>query len=176
MERAARTERDKLIKRLLADTGLRVGELLGPPSDLVEQNRNYDLHVRRKGPSSAWCRRRRSTAGSASTSARPNEGCGEHAHARRPLPGGADGAGITTGSRIPCDAPDGAVRHGRDGLAAHSAQHCQALCGPARTTPGAAPDLKAGVRFPPGAPFRALHKTPPRGSRKVGRMQLRLST
>ncbi len=50
MEHAARTERDKLIIRLLADTGLRVGELLGlRANDLVEQNRNYYLHVRGKG-------------------------------------------------------------------------------------------------------------------------------
>lgn len=50
MEHAARTERDKLIIRLLADTGLRVGELLGlRTNDLVEQNRNYYLHVRGKG-------------------------------------------------------------------------------------------------------------------------------
>ena len=37
----------KLIIRLVADTGLRVGELLGlRTNDLVEQNRNYYLHVR----------------------------------------------------------------------------------------------------------------------------------
>jgi len=50
MEHAARTERDKLIIRTLADTGLRVGELLGlRTNDLVEQNRNCYLHVRGKG-------------------------------------------------------------------------------------------------------------------------------
>ena len=50
MEHAARTERDKLIIRGLADTGLRVGELLGlRTNDLVEQNKNYYLHVRGKG-------------------------------------------------------------------------------------------------------------------------------
>jgi integrase/recombinase XerD len=50
MEHAAEAERDKLIIRLLADTGLRVGELLGlRTSDLVEQNKNYYLHVRGKG-------------------------------------------------------------------------------------------------------------------------------
>jgi integrase/recombinase XerD len=50
LEDAARTERDKLIVRLLADSGLRVGELLGlRTSDLVEQGRNYYLHVRGKG-------------------------------------------------------------------------------------------------------------------------------
>src|SRR5262245_61997671 len=50
MEHAARTERDKLIIRILADTGLRVGELLGlRTNDLVEQNRNYYLHVRGEG-------------------------------------------------------------------------------------------------------------------------------
>ncbi len=50
MEEAARSERDKLIVRILADTGLRVGELLGlRTSDLIEQGRNYYLHVRGKG-------------------------------------------------------------------------------------------------------------------------------
>jgi site-specific recombinase XerD len=50
MEQAARTERDKLIIRLLADSGLRVGELLGlRANDLVEQNRSYYLHARGKG-------------------------------------------------------------------------------------------------------------------------------
>jgi integrase/recombinase XerD len=50
MEDAAKTERDKLIVRILADTGLRVGELLGlRTNDLVEQNRNYYLKVRGKG-------------------------------------------------------------------------------------------------------------------------------
>ena len=49
MEHAAKTERDKLIIRLLADTGLPVGELLClSVNDLVEQNRNYYLHVRGK--------------------------------------------------------------------------------------------------------------------------------
>jgi site-specific recombinase XerD len=50
MEQVSRTERDKLIIRMLADTGLRVGELLGlRTNDLVEQNKNYYLHVRGKG-------------------------------------------------------------------------------------------------------------------------------
>lgn len=50
IEHAAMTERDKIIIRLLADTGLRVGELLGlRANDLVEQNRNYYVHVRGKG-------------------------------------------------------------------------------------------------------------------------------
>jgi site-specific recombinase XerD len=50
MEDAARTERDKLMVRVLADTGLRVDELLGlRTTDLVEQNRNYYLRVRGKG-------------------------------------------------------------------------------------------------------------------------------
>jgi integrase/recombinase XerD len=50
MEHAAEAERDKLIIRLLADTGLRVGELLGlRTNDLVEQNKTYYLHVRGEG-------------------------------------------------------------------------------------------------------------------------------
>jgi site-specific recombinase XerD len=50
MEDTARTERDKLILRLLADTGIRVGELLGlRTSDLLEQGRNYYIRVRGKG-------------------------------------------------------------------------------------------------------------------------------
>ena len=50
MEEAAKTERDKLIIRVLADAGLRVDELLGlRVGDLVEQQRNHFLHVRGKG-------------------------------------------------------------------------------------------------------------------------------
>ena len=50
MEDAARTERDKLMVPVLADTGLGVDELLGlRTTDLVEQNRNYYLRVRGKG-------------------------------------------------------------------------------------------------------------------------------
>lgn len=50
MEDAAKTERDKLIVRLLADTGIRVGELIGVVrSDLVLQGRDRYLKVRGKG-------------------------------------------------------------------------------------------------------------------------------
>lgn len=50
MEDAARSERDKLIVRLLADAGLRVGELLAlRSSDLVERGGNHYLHLRGKG-------------------------------------------------------------------------------------------------------------------------------
>ncbi len=50
LEDAARTERDKLIVRLLADSGIRVGELLGlRTTDLVEQGRNHYIKVRGKG-------------------------------------------------------------------------------------------------------------------------------
>lgn len=51
MEETAKTERDKLIIRLLADTGLRVDELLSlRVGDLVEQSRsNHFLHIRGKG-------------------------------------------------------------------------------------------------------------------------------
>ena len=49
-EDAAKGERDKLIIRVLADTGIRVGELTGlRTSDLVMQNRDRYLHVRGKG-------------------------------------------------------------------------------------------------------------------------------
>lgn len=49
-EDVAATERDKLIIRVLADTGARVGELLGLQlNDLVERNRNHYLRVRGKG-------------------------------------------------------------------------------------------------------------------------------
>jgi integrase len=69
MEHAARTERDKLIIRLLADTGLRVGELLGlRTNDLVEQNRNYYLHVRGKGAKDLWCPHPKYSGACASTS------------------------------------------------------------------------------------------------------------
>jgi site-specific recombinase XerD len=50
MEDAATTERDKLIVRVLADSGLRLGELLGlTRDDLIEQGRDRYLKVRGKG-------------------------------------------------------------------------------------------------------------------------------
>jgi site-specific recombinase XerD len=50
IEDAAATERDKLIIRLRADTGIRVGELLGLRlTDLLERDRNHYLRVRGKG-------------------------------------------------------------------------------------------------------------------------------
>lgn len=50
MEDAAKTERDKLIIRTLADTGIRVGELAGLRlADLVERDRNHFLRVQGKG-------------------------------------------------------------------------------------------------------------------------------
>ncbi len=46
MEDAAATERDKLIVRLLADTGIRVGELVGlTVHDLIERDRTHYLRV-----------------------------------------------------------------------------------------------------------------------------------
>ena len=50
MEDAAESERDKLIVRILADTGLRVGELLGlTPDDMIQQGRHRYLKVVGKG-------------------------------------------------------------------------------------------------------------------------------
>jgi integrase/recombinase XerD len=50
LEDAAQTERDRLIIRVLADTGIRVGELVGlTTSDLVLQNRDRYLHIHGKG-------------------------------------------------------------------------------------------------------------------------------
>ena len=50
MEDAAGPERDRLIIRMLADTGLRLGELLGlTPDDLIEEGRNRFVKVRGKG-------------------------------------------------------------------------------------------------------------------------------
>ena len=50
LEDAAKTERDKLVVRVLADTGIRVGELAGlRPSDLIVQGRNQYLKVQGKG-------------------------------------------------------------------------------------------------------------------------------
>jgi site-specific recombinase XerD len=50
IEDMAGNERDKLIIRVLADTGARVGELLGLRlNDLVERDRNHYLRVRGKG-------------------------------------------------------------------------------------------------------------------------------
>src|SRR5712692_5106767 len=50
MEDAAGVDRDKLMIRLLADTGIRLGELLGlRRADLVEQGRERYIKVRGKG-------------------------------------------------------------------------------------------------------------------------------
>lgn len=50
MEDAAQAERDKIIVRTLADTGIRVGELVAlRPSDLQVQGRNQYLKIRGKG-------------------------------------------------------------------------------------------------------------------------------
>jgi integrase/recombinase XerD len=50
LEHAAQTERDKLIIRILADTGIRASELIGlRVSDLIERDRQYFLRVRGKG-------------------------------------------------------------------------------------------------------------------------------
>ncbi len=46
MEAAAPTERDKLIIRVLADTGMRVGEVVGlRPDDVIERNRAHFLRI-----------------------------------------------------------------------------------------------------------------------------------
>ena len=50
MEDAAQTDRDRLLVRVLADTGIRVGELVGLRiSDLDVIGRNYFLRIRGKG-------------------------------------------------------------------------------------------------------------------------------
>lgn len=50
LEDAAKPERDKLIVRLLADTGIRSGELLNlKVGDLVERDRNHYVRVHGKG-------------------------------------------------------------------------------------------------------------------------------
>jgi integrase/recombinase XerD len=50
MEDAAATERDKLLIRTLADTGVRLSELLGlTRADLIEQQRDHYLRVMGKG-------------------------------------------------------------------------------------------------------------------------------
>lgn len=50
MEAAATTERDRLIVRLLADTGMRVGELVGlRTGDLLQRTRGSYLRLRGKG-------------------------------------------------------------------------------------------------------------------------------
>ena len=50
LEDAARNERDKLIIRLLADTGIRVGELIKlRVTDVVDRDRRQYIHVRGKG-------------------------------------------------------------------------------------------------------------------------------
>jgi integrase/recombinase XerD len=56
MESRAQTERDKLIVRLLADTGIRASELLAlRPSDLIERDRQYHLRIAHgKGDKERW--------------------------------------------------------------------------------------------------------------------------
>ncbi len=50
MEDAAHSERDKLIVRVLGDTGMRIGELCAlRPRDLIERNRQWFLYVQGKG-------------------------------------------------------------------------------------------------------------------------------
>jgi integrase len=50
LENAAKTERDKLIVRVLADSGLRASELLGLRGrDLIQRDRQYLIMVRGKG-------------------------------------------------------------------------------------------------------------------------------
>ena len=50
MEDAVSTERDKLIIRLLADTGIRAGELVElRPRDIIERDRNHYVQVHGKG-------------------------------------------------------------------------------------------------------------------------------
>lgn len=50
MEDAAKSERDKLIVRLLADSGIRLGELIGlQTSDVLQQGRLHLIRVRGKG-------------------------------------------------------------------------------------------------------------------------------
>lgn len=50
MEDAALLERDKLMIRILGDTGMRISELIGlRPDDLQERNRQWFLYVRGKG-------------------------------------------------------------------------------------------------------------------------------
>ena len=50
LEDAAQTECDKLILRLLADSGMRLGELVGlRTTDLAKRGRQAYLHVRGKG-------------------------------------------------------------------------------------------------------------------------------
>jgi integrase/recombinase XerD len=50
LEDAGTTTRDKLVVRVLADSGLRLSELLGlTAADLVEQGRDRYMHVRGKG-------------------------------------------------------------------------------------------------------------------------------
>ncbi len=50
LENVAETERDKLIVRVLANTGLRLGELLAlRPGDLIQNDRGWFLRVRGKG-------------------------------------------------------------------------------------------------------------------------------
>jgi integrase len=55
LEDAAQTERDKLVVRTLADTGLRLGELLGlRVQDIDDDSRGWRLRVMGKGSKERW--------------------------------------------------------------------------------------------------------------------------
>ena len=58
MEAAAPAERDKLIIRVLADTGMRVGEVVGlRPEDILERNRTTSSASHGAREVTAGCRR-----------------------------------------------------------------------------------------------------------------------
>jgi hypothetical protein len=67
MEDAAATERDKLIVRVLADTGIRVGEMVNlTVHDLIERDRSPTSGWAER-PASAWSRSDASTGVSSAT-------------------------------------------------------------------------------------------------------------
>jgi integrase len=56
LENTARNERDKLIIRVLADTGVRVAQLCGlRTADLLERDRRWYLRVRGEGGQGSPC-------------------------------------------------------------------------------------------------------------------------
>jgi integrase len=75
LEDAAQTERDKLVVRTLADTGLRLGELLGLRiQDIDDDNRSWHMRVMGKGSKGRWVTRSRRHPGHA----RERLGAGHH--------------------------------------------------------------------------------------------------
>src|SRR5262249_38946146 len=145
MDDAAKTERDKLIIVTLADSGIRVGELVRLRTGcLSSQGRQHYLRVRGKGEGVS-CRSRASTRGSAATATAAAEG----RRVRPPLRGpqaaaGEPGRRLRAADRIrrPAAGPEPGP---------HGGHRAAGLPSPAAPPPYS-PRGSAGGRHPPALP------------------------